>query len=575
MEEAARRYARRILVLHIVALALVIGLVGVAGHQIFGKAYQQAVEQTSIRQELLAVQMAGGIAGQYQALVNDLTLLRNAVEANRMAVAFQSAEHMWPQFEGRISEIYFVMKGNPSPVKVVPADRAEHARQMTVAQQKWLDELQGPDISLWVKAEEGMINLVAVPVGEAGRLVVVVPLKFIQAKFLASVNIKESMSANLMDEHGTIIASNDRTLVGFNTLRGMSSAGVREEAVEYLERPMVRSMVYEKGLTLDGNYLPPRIVSAAPLRIGPTTWTILITSQLSDQDKVLGGLFRRVMWWGGFVVVSVTGILVSTAIQMIRGRVRLERMAHEMLERELNQARSIQERWLPHDEKPAPAITVAAINRPANHISGDFYNWFDMGDGRTMVMIGDVTGHGMPAAFLMATTQMLTRSNMRQMKDPGKCLNEINYQLCQQVFSGQFVTMLICVVDQPKRQLQLAIAGHYPPIVRQGSGEYAQVPAEPQIVLGVDPTADYETQVFDLGDDASVVLYTDGVLDVIAPDGDRFEADRMWQVLKQASRQDPQKTIDAMLAAVDDFRGPRELKDDLTMVVMQVKGTAS
>ena len=68
-------------------------------------------------------------------------------------------------------------------------------------------------------------------------------------------------------------------------------------------------------------------------------------------------------------------------------------------------------------------------------------------DARDVVTIGDVTGHGISAAFLMSTTQLMVRTVMMRVGDPGKCLEEVNGHLCVQVFNGQFVTMLICVID--------------------------------------------------------------------------------------------------------------------------------
>ena len=106
---------------------------------------------------------------------------------------------------------------------------------------------------------------------------------------------------------------------------------------------------------------------------------------------------------------------------------------------------------------------------PRAHISGDFYNFFELPDGRTAVVIGDVTGHGMSAAFLMATTQLLVRSTMERMEDPGKCLAEVNRLLCTQAFNGQFVTMQLLVIDPSRRTIELATAGHPAPLLAEAA----------------------------------------------------------------------------------------------------------
>src|SRR4029450_5036460 len=93
-------------------------------------------------------------------------------------------------------------------------------------------------------------------------------------------------------------------------------------------------------------------------------------------------------------------------------------------------------------------------------------------------------GHGISAAFLMATTQLLIRTTMLRLGDPGRCLEEVNRQLCSQMFNGQFVTVLIMAIDLSKDALEAATAGHFPPMVSDGR-ELRPLPMEHQLVLGV------------------------------------------------------------------------------------------
>ena len=144
---------------------------------------------------------------------------------------------------------------------------------------------------------------------------------------------------------------------------------------------------------------------------------------------------------------------------------KLERERAAALRKELERASQIQQAWLPHRPPASRALDVAAVNYPAQHISGDFYNWFELPDGRTAIAIGDVTGHGMSAAFLMATTQLLIRTTLARITDPGQCLTEVNRQLCTQVYAGQFVTIQLLVLEPETGAIELANAGHPPPLV--------------------------------------------------------------------------------------------------------------
>ncbi len=249
--------------------------------------------------------------------------------------------------------------------------------------------------------------------------------------------------------------------------------------------------------TVGATRFDPSMVAAEPVAIANQRWELFVSTSLDAVDGNVNRLFRRAVGWGAGVSVAVAAILASTAAGLIRGRVRVERLRHDVLTRELAEARRIQLAWLPKARPAAAVVDVAAVNSPASHISGDFYNWFDLPDGRLAVTIGDVTGHGMSAAFLMATTQLLVRTTLTRLSDPGACLAEVNRHLCVQAFNGQFVTMLVAVIDPANLRLELATAGHPSPLLTDGR-TFRPLTVEPQLVLGVDPDAEYPTESHDL-----------------------------------------------------------------------------
>lgn len=296
---------------------------------------------------------------------------------------------------------------------------------------------------------------------------------------------------------------------------------------------------------------------------------MVVASRLSEVDAIVSRLFHRAVLWAVFVAVSMTTILVSTAVGLIRNRARLDRIRHEMLDRELKQARDIQLAWLPQRRLKGAAVEVATVNHPASRISGDFYNFFDLPDGRTVVVIGDVTGHGMSAAFLMATTQLLVRTTMPQARDAGHCLEEINRQLCTQMFNGQFVTLLVMVLDPRHNRLEVAGAGHPYPLISDGES-FQPLNLETNLVLGVEPDTAYGSQTFDLPAEATLLLYTDGVVDAESPTGERFGLDRLRRSLY--GRPDgAQSVVDGVVKNVNRFRDDHPLCDDLTLVAIQLQ----
>jgi sigma-B regulation protein RsbU (phosphoserine phosphatase) len=205
-----------------------------------------------------------------------------------------------------------------------------------------------------------------------------------------------------------------------------------------------------------------------PISVLGQRWFLVISSDLGEVDKLVTPVFKDAMLWAAFVMLAMTGILVSTAIQMIRSRVRMERFRHDVLSRELQQAREIQIAWLPDTTTIRRTLISRPSTSPPPTSAAIFTNWFQLCDGRTCVVIGDVTGHGMAAAFLMATTQLLVRTTMPRVSDPAACLEEVNRQLCVQVFNGQFVTMQVLVLDVENGTVEVATAGHPPPPRRRG-----------------------------------------------------------------------------------------------------------
>jgi serine phosphatase RsbU (regulator of sigma subunit) len=494
------------------------------------------------------------------------------------------------------------MLSRPSPaMRVIGKESFPSSPEEVLAQSRaWLESLEKPSISGFQMYGDVGANLVCVPFphvqesnqpppprgpgggglqmhfGGAPRetfrlLVAVVPIREIETRFLKSLNDEDDTRAWLIDEKMTAMAASRPQLIGAN-MAEIPEPDVHDLAAGYAQHARAGTEVVAKPFTIGNVHFTPSMGSAESIKIGDKTWELFIATEMGRIDGVVNRLFHRALLWGIFVIVSITGILVSTAVQMIRGRVRLERERHEMIDRELSQAREIQLAWLPDASLPVRAIDLAAINSPASHISGDFYNWFELADGRLVVTIGDVTGHGMAAAFLMATTQLLVRNTMTTVGDPGACLSEVNRQLCVQVFNGQFVTMLVMVLDLSSGAMEIATAGHPAPLLADGES-FQPLPLEPQLVLGIERSTQYVTEKYQLPPQSSLLLYTDGVVECLGSSGNRFSTDGLQRTL-YGRYENAQAILDRVISAVDAFRGELELTDDLTLVAVQLQATS-
>ncbi|HEX3356167.1 MAG TPA: SpoIIE family protein phosphatase [Tepidisphaeraceae bacterium] len=610
MELAARQFARRVLIIHFALLCLVLLAVGLAAKFLYRSARTEVIQQAQITQELLARQTSLGIENYYQSVTGVLDLLQpptpSTQPTSRPARQFQiggrlnEAQHevrmrnfeggpfanminrwgsiIWENSKEKVSLLIIVdVMDNMNVIKVIgTSDGAPNPDEVISKGSDWLKTVKTESISPFMPDLAGGAHLISVPVRAQGgvQMVAVVPMSNLENHLLQFVNRSETQRAALIDNRGTVISAANASARGKSLVGEKTDQRITDLGINVMKTGHGSTQTFERGEMIDGVPVRPAMITAEPVEIpGGKRWLVVISSGLDEVDNLVKPIFRDALVWAIVVLLAVMAILISTASQMIRSRLRLERAQMEIINKEMAQARQIQLNWLPDQPCKIGGLDIAALNTPASHVSGDFYNWFMLADGRIAVIIGDVTGHGMSGAFLMATTQLLVRTTLPRISDPGFCMEEVNRQLCTQVFSGQFVTMLILVFDLANNWLDICTAGHPPPILIEND-QSTSLTLEPQLVLGVDETTEYRAQRFPLSPGASLLLYTDGVADAISPNGDRFTIDRIQKSITGPSPS-AAKILDAVVQSIEKFRTGCDLSDDLTMVAMQTSPIAS
>jgi serine phosphatase RsbU (regulator of sigma subunit) len=580
MKRLLREYAWRILLLHLLVLAAVVAMVVAASREVYYQARQQAIQQAAARQRLLAWQTARGIESYYRTIFDTLDLIKRGNEQSDRndrplllpRTPLGIVPLLWHQLDNRVTTLFAVDRVNHRVVGVYPHTDAASAQRAADHCKSWLKDVDAPTLSPLQRMDGEWVHLLCVPApgptGMAGRvlLVAVVPISGVELQFLANINRDRTHDVILADQSGLVMSASQSRLVGRNLFKDVDDEQLKAIANDFIAKGKPGSDTLDRRSRIGGRSLSPRLIQAEPIEIAGRYWSVLLSSNLTEVDQVVGNLFRRATWWAAFVVVAMTGILVSTSTQMIRSRLKLEQLKNELLGRELTQARRIQLAWLPERKPAIKSYDIAAVNRPASHVSGDFYDWFELPDGRLVVTIGDVTGHGIAAAFLMATTQLLVRTSMMRLGDPGLCLEEVNRELCAQPFNGQFVTALILVLDPGRNCAHAAAAGHFPPLVSDGQ-EFHPAPLETELVLGVEMSATYHTTRFELPSAFALLLYTDGVVEARSKQGQCFRRDRLIGSIKSQTSS-AQELTDDIIQGVEQFRGDTELNDDLTLVAI-------
>jgi sigma-B regulation protein RsbU (phosphoserine phosphatase) len=248
------------------------------------------------------------------------------------------------------------------------------------------------------------------------------------------------------------------------------------------------------------------------------------------------------------------------------------REAHALLEEEMKAVADVQRSLLPKQLPRIPCLELTVRYETASRAGGDYYDFFPLADGRWGILIADASGHGAPAAVLMAITHTIAHTIPRPASSPGRVLRLINRHFCFEhvADSEAFVTAFFCVFDPRKRLLVYSCAGHPPPRIKHADGGMGSLDRADSLPLGILPGEAYRDAVQQLRTGDRILFYTDGVTDAVRPDGERFGVERLAAVL-QGSRADAPGLMARLLRDLGRFAGGRPATDDCTLLVADVK----
>lgn len=245
--------------------------------------------------------------------------------------------------------------------------------------------------------------------------------------------------------------------------------------------------------------------------------------------------------------------------------------AYKELDRELKSVARLQRALLPAELPKIPRLDITAHYQPASRAGGDYYDFFGLPDGKWGIFIGDVSGHGTPAAVMMAVTHCMAHTHPGPASPPGAVLRYLNDQLSTRYTSRieTFVTAFYGVYDPQSRKLIYANAGHNPPrLKRCAAGSVISLDKAGSLPLGIMEGTEYpETSIFlEFGD--QLVLFTDGISETHNPEGELFGEDRIDAVLSKCGL-DSSELMQQLRAAVTEFANGVKPHDDQTVIVLR------
>jgi sigma-B regulation protein RsbU (phosphoserine phosphatase) len=246
------------------------------------------------------------------------------------------------------------------------------------------------------------------------------------------------------------------------------------------------------------------------------------------------------------------------------------------LKESLDLAMEVQQNLLPQKPLQNEYIDIAGRSIYCEKTGGDYFDFFPLpgsNENKIAIAVGDVVGHGIPAALLMTTVRALLRSRMVQPGNFAQRMADINRLLCQDTsISCDYMTLFVMVIDLVKKELCWVRAGHEPAIVYDPSLDAFEELNGDGMALGIDSAYVFqEYRRSEFTDGQVLVIGTDGIWETESAHGEKFGKDRLRQIIRQHSHCSSEGIISAIASELTIFRGQVLQQDDITLVVVRGK----
>ena len=309
--------------------------------------------------------------------------------------------------------------------------------------------------------------------------------------------------------------------------------------------------------------------------IRPILFVTYETSHLAEHHGELTGLLKKIRHR------NEIGKLANSVEKMSRDMNKyIEDLTHataekERLGAELNVAKQIQSEMLPRvfpPYKDHPEIELYASMTPAKEVGGDFYDFYMLDDDHFAMVVGDVSGKGVPAALFMVITKTLLKDTAAHEHNPAKVFEHVNKILCESNESGLFVTCWMGILTISTGELNFANAGHNAPVL-ENNGKIEYLSTKPNLMLAAMDGLPYTNNTIKLNKGDRLFIYTDGLTEATNDYDELYGEDRLLSVLKsvQGTGKTSRDILDIVRNDLNDFVLEAPQFDDITMLCMIYK----
>ncbi len=240
---------------------------------------------------------------------------------------------------------------------------------------------------------------------------------------------------------------------------------------------------------------------------------------------------------------------------------------------ELSAAKTVQQRLLPTTLPVSDTLQCAAVCIPANEVGGDYYDVFSLPNGEVGVLVGDVSGKGLSAAFYITLAKGVIASQVQDSSDPAAVLHKVNQLLYDMMERGKFISMVYGVINPVEQTFTFANAGHPPSLLYSGSEQTTKFLQTKGMAIGLDRGDRFKRAVTSrcvkLRPQDMVVLYTDGVTEAMAANQQSYDEEGLIASLQKAGAS-PQAIVNTVIDDIEQFRGSTPQHDDITLFAFKL-----
>ncbi len=350
--------------------------------------------------------------------------------------------------------------------------------------------------------------------------------------------------------------------------QGMSTREIRLPVGRGIAGTVAQTL---ETINISDAYQDARFDQEVDKRSGFRTRSILCMPMRNHEGRLIGViqvLNKKDGAFGDYDETLLGAFSTHAAIALDQARLVAAYLDKQKLEQALEIARSIQQGLFPKEIPEVPGFDLAGWSQPADETGGDYYDFLQLPGGRLALVVGDVTGHGVGPALLMAEARAFIKAAVTSTNDIASLLYSVNNLLEKDMGGRRFITLFYGVLDPEARTFRYASAGHGHPILyRPGAGKFFEMESTGP-PLGIMTDVEFpEGEAHQLEPGDVLVISTDGIEEAMDAERDEYGRARFKEVVARCFESSAQEIIDTIYRDVQVFCDGAPQRDDITLVV--------